>query len=70
MTLYRVTVHEHIIYDSFVEAENEDIAESLVEEQILEDDKRKWRVDYHAGWTETGEIYLANEEELENAELL
>jgi len=66
MALYRVTIHEHKIYDSFIEAPSEELAEEIAQDQIISEETSKWREDYHAGWTEVGEIYEAEEEEENN----
>lgn len=54
---YRVTIHEHRIYDSFVEASSVEEARELVETQIVEEDSGMWREDHNAGWAEIGDIY-------------
>jgi hypothetical protein len=66
MTLYKVTIHEHRIYDSFIEAPSQALAEEAAEEQIIAEDNAKWREDYHANWTEVGDIEVAEDWE-ENA---
>jgi hypothetical protein len=63
MAVFRVTIHEHKIYDSYVEASSKDEAEELAETQIIEEDSKLWREDINAGWTEVGEIYDDIEEE-------
>jgi hypothetical protein len=66
MALYKVTIHEHKIYDSFIEAISEADAEELAENQIFEEDSHGWREDYNAGWSEIGEITMADEEDLDD----
>ena len=61
--IFKVTVHEHIIYDSFVEATSLEEAEEMVENQIIEEDNASWSVDLDAGWTETGDIEIVEEED-------
>ena len=55
LTKYRVTIHEHIINDLWVEANNENDARSIAEERISEG-YNGWVVDEMAGWIETGDI--------------
>jgi hypothetical protein len=62
--LYRVTIHEHKLYDSFIEAENWREAEELAEDQISEELNSGWREDHNAGWIEVGSIYDENDEEV------
>lgn len=62
--MYRVTVHEHVIYDVIVEADSLAEAEELVENSIFEDDRTLWREDTDAGWVEIGTIYDDNDEEV------
>ena len=61
--IFKVTVHEHIIYDSFIEATSLEEAEEIVENQIIEEDNASWRVDLDAGWIETGDIEIVEEED-------
>lgn len=65
--LYKVTIHEHRIYDSFIEAVSEEEAEEIAETQIIEEDSGSWREDRNAGWTEVGEIYDESDEEMFDA---
>jgi len=58
---YKVTIHEHIIYDAFITASDEAEAEELAETQILDEDTAAWREDRNAGWTELGDIELLDE---------
>lgn len=55
LTKYRVTIHEHIISDLWVEANNENDARRIAEEHISEG-YNGWVVDEMAGWIETGDI--------------
>jgi hypothetical protein len=59
---YRVTIHEHKIYDSFIPATSWGEAEEIAEEQIVAEDSSKWREDFNAGWIEVGDIYDENDE--------
>jgi len=63
MTLYKVTIHEHRIYDSYIEAPSQGLAEEVAEEQIINEDNGKWREDHMANWTEVGDIEVVDEEE-------
>ena len=63
MTMYKVTVHEHKIYDVFVSAPSQQLAVEEVEDQIASEDNGKWREDYHAGWTEVGDAEVVESEE-------
>ena len=62
--MYRVTVHEHVIYDVVVEADSVAEAEELVENSIFEDDRTQWRMDHSAGWVDIGTIYDDSGEEV------
>lgn len=55
MTKYRVTIHEHIISDLWVEADSQSDARDIAEEHISEG-FNGWVVDEMAGWIETGDI--------------
>jgi hypothetical protein len=61
---YRVTIHEHKIYDSFIPATSWREAEEIAENQIIEEDSGKWREDFDAGWTEVGDIYNESDEQV------
>ena len=61
MTMYKVTIHEHKIYDSFIEAPSQTLAEEVAAEQIINEENSKWREDYHANWTEVGDIEVAED---------
>lgn len=63
---YKVTIHEHIIYDAFITASDEAEAEELAETQIIDEDSAAWREDRNAGWTEIGDIELIDDEDEEN----
>jgi len=63
MAMYKVTIHEHRIYDAFIEAPSQGLAEEVAQEQIVTEDNGKWREDYHAGWTEIGDIEQVEDEE-------
>ena len=60
---YKVTIHQHVIYDAFIRAVSEDEAQEIAEEQIIEQNTVKWREDYNAGWTEVGDIHDVDEED-------
>ena len=66
---YKVTIHEHVIYDSYIEATSQEEAEELAENQIIEEDSSLWSEDFDAGWTETGDIELVDGDE-DDAELV
>jgi len=55
VTKYRVTIHEHIISDLWVEADSQSDARDIAEEHISEG-FNGWVVDEMAGWIETGDI--------------
>lgn len=59
MTLYKVTIHEHIIYDSFIDAPDQNLAYDIGREQIENEDNTKWQMDPSAGWHEVGDIEIA-----------
>lgn len=56
MSKYKVTIHEHKIYDMYIEAPSLELAEEDAEEIVISDDRSLWRPDELAGWTEIGEI--------------
>jgi len=57
MKRYRVTIHEHVIYDYTLEANNREDAVAMAENSISNDETHLWSKDEMAGWTEIGEIY-------------
>jgi hypothetical protein len=57
MKPYKVTIHEHLIYDVWVHADSVAEAEELVENSIFEDDRSGWQIDNEAGWIDVGTIY-------------
>jgi hypothetical protein len=59
--MYKVTVHEHKIYDAFVEAPSQQLAIEEVEDQIVSEDNSKWREDFDAGWTEVGDVEVTED---------
>jgi hypothetical protein len=63
MTMYKVTIHEHKIYDAFIEAPTQQLAIEEAENQIVGEENAKWREDYNAGWAEVGEVELVEEED-------
>jgi len=65
--MYKVTIHEHKIYDSFIQAFSEADAEELAEDQIINEENFTWREDFNAGWIEVGDI---TEEDDIDAELV
>ena len=62
MAVYKVTIHEHKIYDLFVDAPSQQLAIEEAEDQIVAEDTSKWREDYDAGWTEVGDVELSEED--------
>jgi hypothetical protein len=64
MSVYRVTIHEHKIYDYMVEAQSKQEAEAMAEDTITNDESHLWREDELAGWTELGDIYNDSDEEI------
>jgi len=61
--MYKVTIHEHKIYDAFIEAPTQQLAIEEAENQIVGEENAKWREDYNAGWAEVGEVELVEEED-------
>jgi len=61
MTKYRVTIHEHLIYDHWVEANDREQAWELSWNTIMEDDSSQWVKDFDACWTEIGDIITETE---------
>jgi hypothetical protein len=57
MSTYRVTIHEHKIYDYVVQANTRNEAEAIAEESVANDEQHLWKEDEMAGWTEIGSIY-------------
>ena len=70
MKLYKVTMHEHRIFDAYVSAVSLEEAEEIAENQVIEEDRAKWTEDFNAGWTEVGEIEEVDDEEDVDAELV
>jgi cytidylate kinase len=64
MSTYRVTIHDHIIYDYVIEANSKQEAEARAEESIMNEESHLWIQDYQAGWTEIGSIYNEADEEI------
>jgi hypothetical protein len=64
MTKYRVTIHDHVIYDYVVDASDKNTAINIAEESIVNEEKHLWTVDEMAGWTDIGSIYNDVGEEL------
>jgi hypothetical protein len=64
MAVYRVTIHDHIIYDYVIEADSRQEAEARAEETIMNEESHLWRVDFEAGWTEIGDIFNEMDEEV------
>jgi len=64
MSMYRVTIHEHKIYDYVVEANSKQEAEAMAEDTITNGETHLWREDEMAGWTELGDIYNDSDEEI------
>ena len=61
MAKYQVTIHEHVIYDHWVEASSKEEAQELAEDAISDGNDAGWKLDAMAGWTEVGDIYLDDE---------
>ena len=64
MSTYRVTIHEHIIYDYVIDANSKQEAEARAEESIMNEESHLWKQDYQAGWTEIGSISNDSDEEI------
>ena len=64
MTKYRVTIHDHVIYDYVVDADNKNAAISIAEESVANDEKHLWTIDEVAGWADIGSIYNEDGEEV------
>jgi hypothetical protein len=63
MAKYRVTIHEHFINDLWVEANSKNEAISIAEDHITEG-YNGWVVDEMACWTEVGDVYNQDGEEV------
>lgn len=63
MAMYKVTVHEHKIYETFIDSPEMPLALEIAENQVTEDNRSTWHEDYNAGWTEVSEIVLADDGE-------
>jgi hypothetical protein len=57
MARYRVTMHDHTIYDYWVEAPDKNTAVAMAEESAANEEKHLWSVDEMAGWTDIGDVY-------------
>ena len=57
MSTYRITIHDHVIYDYVIEADSKQEAIDRAEESIVNDERHLWREDRDAGWTDVGDIY-------------
>lgn len=66
MKTYKVTIHDHLIYDMYIEAETEGEAEEIAENAIIDGESSTWQLDTNAGWTEVGDIELTEEEDDDN----
>lgn len=64
MSLYKVTIHEHVIYDYLLEASSKQEAEAMAEDTITNGESHLWREDEMAGWTEIGDVYNEDGEEI------
>lgn len=58
MKTYKVTIHDHVIYDMYVEAETEVEAEEIAENAVIDGETSTWQIDETAGWTDVGDITL------------
>jgi len=56
MARYQVTIHEHVIGDLWVEAEDKEEAIRLAEEDIS-NGFNSWSIDNMAGWIDVGAVY-------------
>ena len=56
MARYQVTIHEHVIGDLWVEAEDKEEAIRLAEEDIA-NGFNSWSIDNMAGWIDVGSVY-------------
>jgi hypothetical protein len=63
MAKYRVTIHEHVINDLWVDAGSKNEAIAIAEDNIAEG-YNGWVVDEMAGWIEVGDIYNEAGEEV------
>jgi len=64
MLKYKVTIHDHIIYDYIVEADSMQEAINRAEDTITNDESHLWLKDEQAGWTEIGSVYNEDGEEI------
>jgi hypothetical protein len=64
VTRYRITIHEHNIYDHWVEAPSKNEAIAIAEEAISDGNDSKWELDQMACWTDIGDIYNEAGEEI------
>ncbi len=64
MSMYKVTIHDHIIYDYMVEADSLQEAIDRAEDTITNDESHLWVEDEQAGWTEIGSVYNEDGEEI------
>lgn len=56
LKIYKVTIHEHKIYDSYITAGSQQEAEEIAEDQVMQEDNAKWELDHNAGWIDIGDI--------------
>lgn len=61
--MYKVIIHEHVIYERFISAPSMQLAIEATEEEVVSEDKGKWRQDYNAGWTDVIEAEVIEDEE-------
>lgn len=54
---YKVTIHEHVIYDYVIDAESREEAIARAEDSIVSEEKHLWREDTNAGWIDIGAVY-------------
>jgi hypothetical protein len=64
VTKYRVTIHDHVIYDYWVEAPSKQDAIGIAEDSIANDEKHLWSVDETANWSDIGDVYNEYGEEV------
>lgn len=69
MNVYKVTIHEHKIYETYISAPSQQLAIESGEEQIISEDNLKWREDVNAGWTDVIDAELVDDVVLEDEEM-
>jgi hypothetical protein len=64
MSSYKVTIHDHVIYDYVVEADSLQEAIDRAEDTITNGESHLWVEDIEAGWTDVGAVYNEDGEEI------